>query len=79
MKTEISKSRKENGSVETITVDDKEYKLSEISEAAKGQISNVQFVDQQIRQLKNEWAVADTARLGYRAALKGELNKTTKK
>ena len=64
---------------EVITVDDVEYKLSEMSDDAKDQLSNIQFVDQQILQLQNEWAVSDTARLGYQAALKGELLKITKK
>ena len=77
-KTKINKSRMGNKPVETITVDGKEYKMSEISDAAKSQFANVQFVDQQIRQLQNEWAVADTARLGYQAAFKVELLKTTK-
>jgi hypothetical protein len=63
----------------TITVDDVEYQLSEMSDASKAQLSNIQFVDGQIRQLQNEWAVSDTARLGYQAALKGELVKSTKK
>ena len=62
-----------------ITVDDVEYKLSEMSDDAKAQLSNIQFVDHQVRQLQNEWAVSDTARLGYQAALKGELLKITKK
>ena len=69
---------------EVITVDDVEYKLSEMSDDAKAQLSNIQFVDHQVRQLQNEWAVSDTARLGYQAALKGgllkgELLKITKK
>ena len=64
---------------EVITVDDVEYKLSEMSNDAKAQLSNIQFVDHQVRQLQNEWAVSDTARLGYQAALKGELLKITKK
>ena len=63
----------------TITVDDVTYKLSEMSDDAKAQLSNIQFVDQQIQQLQNEWAVSDTARLGYQAALKGELLNITKK
>jgi len=63
----------------TITVDDVEYQLSEMSDDAKAQLSNIQFVDQQVQQLRNEWAVSDTARLGYQAALKGELAKITKK
>lgn len=74
----INKSRTENRSVETITVDDIEYKLDEVSDVAKEQIVNVQFVDQQILQLQNEWAVADTARLGYQAAFKVEINKIIK-
>ena len=72
----MNKSRTEIKTVETITVDDIEYKLNEVSGAAKEQIVNIQFVDQQIQQLQNEWAVADTARLGYQAALKGEFKKT---
>jgi hypothetical protein len=63
----------------TITVDDVKYKFSEMSDDAKAQLSNIQFVDQQIQQLQNEWAVSDTARLGYQAALKGELLNITKK
>ena len=62
-----------------VTIDGVEYKISEMSDAAKAQLSNIQFVDGQIRQLQNEWAVSDTARLGYQAALKGELVKSTKK
>ena len=63
----------------TITVDDVEYQLSEMSDDAKAQLSSIQFVDQQVQQLQNEWAVSDTARLGYQAALKSELLKITKK
>ena len=62
-----------------VTIDGVEYKISEMSDASKAQLSNIQFVDGQIRQLQNEWAVSDTARLGYQAALKGELVKSTKK
>ena len=62
-----------------ITIDDVEYKVSEMSDAAKVQLSNIQFVDHQVRQLQNEWAISDTARLGYQAALKGELLKSAKK
>ena len=64
---------------EIMTVDDLDYKISEMSDPAKTQLSNIQFVDQQIQQLQNEWAVADTARLGYQAALRGELLKSSRK
>lgn len=58
-----------------ISIDDKEYIMDDLSENAKAQILNIQFVDSQLQQLNNEWAVADTARIGYTNALKAELNK----
>ena len=57
-----------------ITIDEKEYLVSSLSENAKAQLTNIQFVDDQIQQLNNEWAVADTARLAYTNALKHELS-----
>lgn len=60
---------------QTITIDGKEYKFDDLSEAVKAQVLNIQFCDAQILQLQNEWAVADTARIGYSNALKGELEK----
>lgn len=58
-----------------ITIDDVEYNLSDLPDNARAQLANIQFVDAQIQQLNNEWAVADTARIGYTAALKAELVK----
>ena len=58
---------------QTIKIDDKEYKLSELSDEAKEQIANINFVDSQLLQLQNELAVSDTARIGYGRALKTEL------
>lgn len=58
-----------------INIDGKEYSLSELSDNARAQIANLQFVDAQIQQLNNEWAVSDTARIGYTNALKSELEK----
>jgi len=58
-----------------ITIDDVEYNLSDLSDNARAQLANIQFVDAQIQQLNSEWAVADTARIGYTAALKAELAK----
>ena len=66
-------------SAEIITVDGVEYNINDMSDAAKAQLSNIQFVDLQVRQLQNEWAISDTARLGYQAALKRELLKSAKK
>ena len=58
-----------------INIDGREYILSELSDNARAQVANLQFVDAQIQQLNNEWAVADTARIGYTNALKSELEK----
>ena len=47
-------------SADLITVDGVEYNINEMSDAAKAQLSNMQFVDHQVRQLQNEWAVSET-------------------
>ena len=64
-----------DGTDQKITIDGVEYNLSDLSDNAKLQLANIQFVDAQIQQLNNEWAVADTARMGYTNALKAELAK----
>lgn len=56
-----------------LNIDGVEYDLSNLTAAAKVQLQNIQFVDAQLQQLNNEWAVCDTARLGYARALKVEL------
>ena len=58
-----------------ITIDDVEYNLKDLSDDVKAQLANIQFVDAQLQQLNNEWAVSDTARIGYTNALKAELAK----
>ena len=63
------------GTDQKITIDEVEYNLNDLSDNAKAQLANIQFVDAQIQQLNNEWAVADTARMGYTNALKAELSK----
>ena len=59
---------------QVITVDGVEYLLDDLSDNAKSQITNIQFVDTQIQQLNNEFAIADTARIGYANALKKEID-----
>lgn len=54
----------------SITIDGKKYKLADLSDNARAQVQNIAFCDEQIQQLSNEWAVADTARIGYTNALK---------
>ena len=58
-----------------VSINGTEYILDDLSDNAKAQLMNIQFVDAQIQQLNNEWAVADTARIGYTRALKSELEK----
>ena len=57
----------------TIVIDDQKYTLENLSEAVKAQIVSVQFADARIVALKNELALAETARMAYLRALKGEL------
>jgi len=65
----------EEDSKPKINIDGKEYELEDMSDKAKELLANVQFVDSQIQQLNNEWAVSDTARIGYARALNAELKK----
>ena len=59
----------------TITIDGVEYDTDTLSDQAKATIGSLQFVDAQMQQLRNELAIADTARIAYARALKGELEK----
>ena len=61
-----------------ITIDGVEYAIENMSDNAKAQLANIQFVDAQLQQLNNEWAVSDTARIGYTNALKKEVEKIEK-
>ena len=55
-----------------VIIDGTEYYTEDLSDQAKKLIQNIEFVDERIQQLNNEWAVADTARIGYSQALKRE-------
>ena len=59
-----------------IIIGDNEYLIEDLPESAKAHVVNIQFVDTQLQQLHNEWAVADTARIGYTNALKNEISKS---
>jgi hypothetical protein len=56
-----------------VTIDDKEYDPDNLSDTAKGQIVNLQVVDQEIASLQQKLAIAQTARNAYATALKEEL------
>lgn len=65
----------EDSSNKIMEIDGVNYSLENLTENAKAQLANIRFVDMQLQQLNNEWAVADTARIGYQNALKTEINK----
>ena len=61
--------------MDKITIDDQEFDLTNMSEEAKTQLNNLQFVNEQILQRSNELQIAQTAKLGYSRALKREVEK----
>jgi len=65
----------EETSNQTVTIDGQEYKLNELSENARSQLVNLRVTDQEITQLRQRLAIAQTARTAYANALKTELPK----
>ena len=61
--------------VKTITIDDKEYVLDDLSEAARAQLISLQITDQEIIRLQQQQKIAQTARNAYAQALSAELPK----
>ena len=59
----------------TITINDKEYILDDLSDAAKAQLGSLQLTDQEIVRLQKQLAIAQTARNAYAQALNAELPK----
>ena len=59
----------------TITIDDKEYFLEDLSEAARAQLISLQVTDQEIIRLQQQQKIAQTARNAYAQALNAELPK----
>ena len=56
-----------------IKLDDVEYDTEDTSDNAKAQLASLQFNEAHINRLKNELAIADTAKIAYVNALKREL------
>ena len=59
----------------TITIDDEEYDLDNLSDEAKQQVISLQFVQAEIKRLDAQIAVYKTASIAYSSALKGFLDK----
>ncbi|NTV06896.1 MAG: hypothetical protein HGA59_10415 [Chlorobiaceae bacterium] len=59
----------------TLKVDDKSYIIAELPDRAKKHLMNVQVVDNEIKRLEMQLAIAQTARSAYQQALVGSLPK----
>lgn len=57
----------------TVTINGKDYALESLSASAKSQLANLRTVDQEIARLKQQQAIAQTARKAYAQALQAEL------
>jgi len=68
-----AKKQSKDEAIKTWTINDKEYNLADLSEAAKSQIVNLRVVDQEIAQLKQQLMIMQTARNAYGSALNTEI------
>lgn len=57
----------------SIKIDEKEYELETLSEAAKKQLSALQIVDNEIRHLQIQLSIANTARSVHLQMLKAAV------
>lgn len=61
------------------TVDGIDYNTEDLSENGKAQLASLQFLEFQMRKIKDEIAVYNTAKASYIAGLKSELEKSNAK
>jgi len=61
---------------DTVKINDKEYKLADLSNEAKAQLTNLHVCDAEIQRLKAKLAITETARIAYARALDAQLPKT---
>ena len=57
------------------TVDGIEYRTEDLSDNGNAQLASLQFLDFQMRKIKDEIAVYNTAKDSYTAGLKSDLEK----
>lgn len=58
----------------TITIDGKEYELSNLSENARTQVGNLRVTDAEIKRIEAQLVIFRTARQVYATTLKDELD-----
>lgn len=61
------------------TVDGIDYNTEDLSDDGKAQLASLQFLEFQMRKIKDEIAVYTTAKASYVAGLKAELEKANAK
>ena len=59
-----------------VTIDGIECNTEDLTDNGKAQLASLQFLEVQMRKLKSEISVYQTARNSYVAALKSELEKS---
>ena len=59
-----------------IKIDDVEYNSEDLSDAGRGQLQSLQFLETQLQQLRNEIAVYQTAHAAYVSGLKAEIEQS---
>ena len=59
----------------TVTIDNKEYNLDELSDTAKENLGSLQVVQNEINRLKSLLSIMQTAQSAYSTVLKQELEK----
>jgi hypothetical protein len=65
---------KKDNQMPKFTVDNVEYNSEDLSENGKAQLASLQFLEMQMKKIKSEIAVYETARISYLAAFKSALN-----
>ena len=59
-----------------VTVDDIEYNTEDLTETGRATLASLQFLENQMQQMRNEMSVYQVAQLSYIAALKVEIEKS---
>lgn len=61
---------------DTVKINDREYRLADLSEEARAQIASLRVCDAEIARLKAQLAITNTARNAYLRALDAQLPRT---
>lgn len=59
-----------------LVIDEMEYNTEDLSDEGRGQLTNLQFVEQQIRTFRNQILVYQTAQQTYLSALRTEITES---